>query len=171
MLLLAAAGAAKNEPRLFYRPSGHPMVNRSFSSHYYDYPMGRVQREAGKEWKKKHGFIPLSGVSRSYLPAYLSSSPALVSSRNPTKCIAQATKSNFSLLSTLLRTTLYPCLEREVARAMRHMPSPLVVRVCKFRRCIVSTGCPLLCFSPPPLLSVSTKDPGQTFIRLGIFIF
>lgn len=121
--------------------------------------------------KKKHGFIPLSGVSQSYLPAYLSSSPALVSSRNPTKCIAQATKSNFSLLSTLLRTTLYPCLEREVARAMRHMPSPLVVRVCKFRRCIVSTGCPLLCFSPPPLLSVSTKDPGQTFIRLGIFIF
>jgi hypothetical protein len=35
-MLLAAAGAAKNEPRLFYRPSASPMVNRSFSSHYYD---------------------------------------------------------------------------------------------------------------------------------------
>jgi len=38
--VLAAAVAAKNEPRLFYRPSGRPMVNQSFSSHYYDYPMG-----------------------------------------------------------------------------------------------------------------------------------
>lgn len=31
------------------------MVNRSFSSHYYDYPMGRVPRGMDKGWKK-HGF-------------------------------------------------------------------------------------------------------------------
>ena len=98
----------KKWPRLFYRPSGHPMVNRSFSSHYYDYPMGWVRREAGKGMKKI--WIHPLVRSQPVLSTYLGLPSALVLLCTPMRYVAyastiEATKSNFSLLSTLLRHT------------------------------------------------------------------
>lgn len=112
----------------------------------------------------------MSRVSRSYLATYLGSPSALVLLCIPIKYIAyestiEATKSNF--FPFIDPPQAYPCLEREVAHAtMRHMPSSLAVYA-NFVDALCLRAAPYL----PPFTAPSTKDPGQTFIRLGIFIF
>lgn len=125
--------------------------------------MGWVQRGAGKGMEKKTEFIPLSGVSRFYLPTYLGPSSALVLLCTPMKYDRGDEIQFFPFYRPssglpLSRKRSSPC----------DAPHAVVVgrsRICKFRRHIVSASCPLLTPSP------STKDSGQTFIRLRIFIF
>lgn len=117
----------------FIAPRGRPMVNRSFSSHYYDYPMGRVPRgvDKGVGWKK-HGFS--SPCPESAGPIYLPGPSCVGPCPSVWNNIAdaptiEAAKSNFF---PFIDPFLDPLLEREVTHAMRHMPSPLAVRVCKY---------------------------------------
>lgn len=159
------------------------MVNRSFSSHYYDYypmAMGRLYNE-GKGWKK-HGFIPLSGVSRSYtfLPTY---PPIYLPGASPfDSCPSGARRGGpragwrprgiqfFPFYRTLRAAGSTP-VSRKRSSPSRDAPnarSPLAVRVyANFAGAL----CLLAAWLPPAPLRASTKDPGQTFIRLGIFIF
>lgn len=74
----------------------------------------------------------------------------------------------FFLFYRTLRCGLYPCFSKERSSPSRCGTCLVAVgrsRICKFRRRIVSA------WLPPAPLRASTKDPGQTFIRLGIFIF
>lgn len=145
LMLPAAAGATKNEPRLFYRPLCRPMVNRSFSSHYYDYTDGRWvgytyegRIKVGKNLDSS--LYPESAGT--YVPG---SSSVPVSFRTPDEArvtdapaTIPATKSNFSLLSTLLPSYPSSCLEREVARTP---DAPHAIAVGRPRMQISSAHC------------------------------
>lgn len=131
--------------------------------------MGRVQREAGKGMKKTwiHPLVRSQPVLSTNLPGpSVGSCPSLYPDEVRSVRVDDR-GDEIQFFPFIDPPQAYPCLEREIAHAMRHMLS-LAVRVyANFVGALCLRAAPY----SPPLTTSSTKDPGQTFIRLGIFIF
>lgn len=123
--------------------------------------MGRVQREGReKGWKKKRNSSPCPESAGSiYLPGpFVGPCPSLYPDE------VHSDRSDEIQFFPFYRPSSGLPLSRKSSPC--DAPHAVVVgRICKFPRHIVSASCPLLTPSP------STKDSGQTFIRLRIFIF